>query len=429
MTQYLIKPSQISGRLTLPSSKSHTLRALTFALMAKGVSHIRSYLPSPDTNAMVKALRLLGAVVDVTDHEIAVDGTAGNLNRAEDVIDCGNSGQVLRFIGALSALMPNYTILTGDHSIRHNRPVIPLLDGLTQLGAFAASSRGDGFAPIIVRGPLTKDKATILGVDSQPVSGLLIAACFGPHPIVLHVEKPGEKPWIGLTLHWFEKLGIPYANENFERYALQGRSNLKAFDYIVPGDFSSAAFSIAAALVTHSELTILPVDMDDPQGDKAILPLLEQMGARFEIATREKTLTVKKGGRLKGARIDCNDFIDALPILAVIGCFAEGETELVNALIARSKESDRIHCIAIELKKMGAQIEERPDGLLIRQSKLQGAKVETHHDHRLVLALSVAAMGASSGESVIVGTAAAGKTYPGFLKDFQAIGAKIEAIQ
>jgi 3-phosphoshikimate 1-carboxyvinyltransferase len=426
--KYLIKPSRISGRLTIPPSKSHTLRALTFALMAKGVSHIQNYLHSPDTNAMVKALRLLGAVVDVTDSEIAVDGTAGKLASAEDVIDCGNSGQVLRFLGALSALMPTHTILTGDHSIRHNRPVKPLLDGLTELGALAVSSRGDGFAPIIIRGPLIKESATILGIDSQPVSGLLIAASFAPHPIVLHVEKPGEKPWISLTLHWFERLGIPYANENFERYALQGNANLKAFDYTVSGDFSSAAFPIAAALLTHSELTIAPIDMDDPQGDKAIISLLQKMGAPLEIDPSQKTLTVKKGAHLKGARIDCNDFIDALPILAVIGCFAEGETELVNAEIARSKESDRIHCIALELKKMGAQIEERPDGLLIRQSKLTGAKVETHHDHRLVLALSVAAMAATSGESIIEGTAASEKTYPGFLKDFQGLGAHIEAI-
>jgi len=426
MSKYLIKPSRISGSLTVPSSKSHTLRALTFALMAKGVSHIRSYLHSPDTQSMIKALRLLGAVVDVTPSEIAVDGTAGKLERTEDVVDCGNSGQVLRFIGALASHMPSYTVLTGDRSIRHNRPVQPLLDGLSQLGAFAVSSRGDGFAPIIIRGPQTKNKATILGIDSQPVSGILIAGAFGPHPIELHVNQPGEKPWISLTLHWFERFGIPYANDNFERYALQGGAKLKSFDYTVPGDFSSAAYPIAAALLTHSELTIYPIDMDDPQGDKAIVPLLEQMGARFEIDSAQKTLTVKKGGPLKGTRIDCNDFIDALPILAVIGCFAEGETEIVNAAIARSKESDRIHCIANELRKMGASLEERPDGLLIRQSKLKGANLQTHHDHRLVLALSVAALAASSGESLIEGVSAAEKTYPGFHKDFISVGAQIE---
>ena len=428
MSKYLIKPSHLSGSLTIPPSKSHTLRALTFALMAKGVSHIQGYLHSPDTHAMVKALRLLGAVVDVSENEIAVDGTAGKLSNAEDVIDCGNSGQVLRFIGALAGLMPSYTVLTGDASIRHNRPVLPLLDGLTQLGAFAVSSRGDGLSPIIIRGPLTKNKATILGIDSQPVSGLLIAASFAPHPIELHVTNPGEKPWIDLTLHWLERFQIPYANEKHERYALQGGTKLGAFHYTVPGDFSSAAFPIAAALLTHSELVLHSIDLDDPQGDKAIIPLLEKMGARFEANPSQKTLTVKKGGHLKGTKIDCNDFIDALPILAVIGCFAEGETEIVNAAIARKKESDRIHCMANELKKMGASIEEKPDGLLIRPSKLKGAKLQTHHDHRLVLALSVASMAASSGESIIEGVSAAEKTYPGFLKDFIALGAHIEAL-
>jgi len=396
--------------------------------MAKGVSQIRGYLHSPDTTAMVKALRLLGSVVDVSDEKLAVDGTAGHLQSAEDVIDCGNSGQVLRFIGALAALMPHYVILTGDKSIRHNRPVLPLLDGLNQLGALAVSSRGDGFAPIIVRGPITREKAKIVSPDSQPVSGLLMAGAFAPHPIELYVENPGEKPWIGLTLHWFDKFRIPYANERFERYAMKGQAKIDRFDYTVPGDFSSAAFPIAAALLTHSELTLSPIDMDDPQGDKAIIPLLKQMGARFEIDPARKTLTVKKGGSLKGMRIDCNDFIDALPILAVIGCFAEGETQIVGAAIARSKESDRIRCIAEELKKMGGDLEERPDGLLIRPAKLKGAKVQTHHDHRLVLALSVAAMAAHSGESVIEGAAAAEKTYPGFLKDFKAVGADIEAL-
>lgn len=426
MSKYLIRPSSLSGRIMIPPSKSHTLRALVFAFMARGISHIRNYLPSPDTRSMIDAIRLLGAIVDISSKEIAVDGRGGDLIPAENVIDCGNSGQVLRFIGAIAALLPSYTILTGDHSIRHNRPIKPLLDGLEQLGAFAVSSRQDGYAPIIIRGPIKGGKAVIPGEDSQPVSGLLIAGSFGQHPLELHVTNPGEKPWIALTLHWLKKLGIPYVNNHFERYAIQGRAQLEHFDTTISGDFSSAAFPIAAALLTHSELTLHPIDMEDPQGDKAIIPLLQEMGAHFEFDASAQTLTVKKGGPLKGRRIDCNDFIDALPILAVIGCFAEGQTELVNAAIARKKESDRIHCIAKELKKMGADLEERPDGLLIRPTKLKAANLETHRDHRLVLALSVAALAASSGESVIDGVFAAEKTYPSFCEDFQAIGAKIE---
>ncbi len=428
MAKFIVRPSRLSGEISIPASKSHTLRALTFASLARGVSKIHRYLHSPDITAMVKAIRLLGSVVDVSKDLILVDGTGGKMQPAEDVIDCGNAGQVFRFLGALSALLPSYTVLTGDASIRHNRPILPLLDGLTQLGALAVSSRGDGFAPIIVRGPLKKDKAVISGVDSQPVSGLLIAGAFAPHPIELQVENPGEKPWVALTLSWFERLKIPYANERFERYAMQGNAKLERFDYTVPGDFSSAAFPIAAALVTDSEITLHSLDMDDIQGDKAIIPILQQMGARFQIDPDRKTVQVKKGSHLKGMRIDCNAFIDALPILAVIGCFAEGETEIVNASNARNKESDRIHCMAVELKKMGADIEERQDGLLIRRSKLRGQLLQGHSDHRIVLSLAVASLGAHL-ESSIEGVEAAAKTYPTFLEDFQSIGAEIEGIR
>jgi 3-phosphoshikimate 1-carboxyvinyltransferase len=427
MTQFHIRPSVLHGRLAIPASKSHTLRALVFSLMAHGTSRISHFLPSPDTSAMIQGVRLLGARVEASPTELTIHGTGGKFSPADDVIDCGNSGQVLRFIGALAALSPTYTILTGDDSIRHKRPIQPLIDGLSRLGAFAVSSRGDGFAPIIVKGPLTKTKTSLSGEDSQPVSALLIACSFLPHPIEIEVTHPGEKPWINLTLHWLNKFGIACENHSFERYRLAGNAHVKAFEYTVPGDFSSAAFPIAAALLTHSEITLHPIDMDDPQGDKAIIPLLQQMGAHFVIDPKKQTLTVKKSPPFKGRRIDVNDFVDALPILAVIACFAEGETEIYNAAIARNKESDRIHCIALELKKMGADIEERPDGLRIRPSPLHGAHLETHHDHRLVLALSVAAL-AATGESTIDGIEAADKTYPTFLADFRAIGAKIECV-
>ena len=151
------------------------------------------------------------------------------------------------------------------------------------------------------------------------------------------------------------------------------------------------------------------------------------MGARFAIDRTSQTLTVKKGPSLRGRRIDINDFVDALPILAVLGCFCEGETEIVNGSIARKKESDRIACIARELKKMGASLEERSDGLLIRHSPLRGVSLETHRDHRLAMALTVAALGAQ-GESTIHGVEAAAKTYPTFAADFESVGAAIEIV-
>ena len=422
MDKYRINPSKLHGALSVPTSKSHSLRAILFAALAKGTSKIAHYLPSPDADAMIAAVRMLGAEVKVIGNHLEIRGVAGKPHTADDVIQCGNSGQVLRFVGALAGLMLTYTIFTGDASIRHNRPVKPLLDGLTQLGAFATSSRGDGYAPILIKGPLTHSSAKIEGQDSQPVSALLIAGAFAPHPIEIHVIHPGEKPWIDLTLHWFDRLKIRYQRKEYSYYRMEGNSYIEAFSYEVPGDFSTAAFPIAAALITNSELTLHNIDMNDVQGDKAIIPILQKMGARFAIDG--KTLTVQKGSHLKGMRIDINDFIDALPILAVIGCFAEGQTEIVNAAIARAKESDRITAIATELKKMGARIEEKPDGLIIHHSTLHGAELNTYHDHRLVLALSVAALAASS-PSTIHGVACAAKTYPTFYDDFRAIGANI----
>ncbi len=421
MSSIQIGPSKLQGEIVIPPSKSHTLRALLFALMAKGKSRISRYLHSPDTTAMVEALCSLGAKVEAAKEELIVEGVDGKLSAAEDVIQCGNSGQVLRFIGALASLSPSYTVLTGDRSIRHNRPIQPLLDALGKLGAMAVSSRLDGRAPIIIRGPIQGGKTSLRGEDSQPVSALLITGAFVP--IEIDVIEPGEKPWIGLTLHWLDKFHIPYENHQFKRYKTKGGALLSAFDYSVPGDFSSAAFPIAAALLTGSELKLNCLDREDVQGDKAILPLLEKMGAKFEIGPQ--SITVKKTSGLKGTRIDVNDFIDALPILAVIGCFAEGKTEIVNGAIARTKESDRIGSIATELKKMGAKIEERADGLTIHSSPLRGASLNAHQDHRIAMALTVAAL-AATGETTLHGIEAAKKSYPTFFEDFRFLGAQME---
>jgi 3-phosphoshikimate 1-carboxyvinyltransferase len=423
MANARINPGKLQGEIVIPGSKSHTIRALLFALMAKGKSKIHNPLPAPDSFAMLDAIRTLGAKVDMENNTtLIVEGVAGKLHPAEDVIQCANSGQVIRYVGAMAALASSYTILTGDLSIRHNRPLLPLLDGLEQLGAFAASSRLDGFAPIIVKGPTKGGKAKIAGEDSQPVSALLMLGAFVP--LELQVTNPGEKASVGLTLNWFDRLGISYENKNFEHYKMKGKGQLKEFEYSVPGDFGSAAFQLGAAIVTHSEVTLHNVDMKDVQSNKAIIPALESMGAQFE--SHGSKLHVKKTQSLKGTRIDVSDFTDALPILAVIGCFASGKTEIVNGAMARQKESDRIHCIATELKKMGADIEEKPDGLIIKPARLHGAHdLQSHQDHRIAMALSVAALGAHGG-SVIHGIDCVAKSYPTFFQDLFHMGAALE---
>jgi 3-phosphoshikimate 1-carboxyvinyltransferase len=417
-----IEPSSLGGSIHLPSSKSHTLRAILFAALSQGTCHIENYLPSPDTYAMIDAVKSLGASVCITPSSLKITGVCGCLKKAQTTIDCGNSGLVLRLIGALSALTKEKTILTGDHSICSNRPVMPLIDALTQLGVKAYSLHDNHFAPICIEGPFTQSTATIDGADSQPVSGLLIAASFAPYPVEINVVNPGEKPWVDLTCDWLKKMGISFERKGYTYYRLQGSAKIAPFSYTVPGDFSTAAFPIAAALLTQSQITLHNVDMSDVQGDKAIIPLLEKMGAKFTIENH--SLTVHPVPCLQGISVDINDMIDALPILAVIGCFSHGKTEVFGAAIARKKESDRISCIVKELKTMGADIEEKPDGFIVHRSLLSGANLFSHHDHRIALSLAVAALAAKT-PSTLLNTKCIEKTYPDFVGNFQKIGARI----
>lgn len=427
MTQYLVKKSTLKGEIVIPPSKSHTLRAILFAALANGKSIIRNYLPSTDTKAMIEACRQFGATLDVSPDKIEIIGISGKLNHTQDVINAGNSGIVLRFCAAIGALAKHPVVITGDHSIRHQRPMKPLLDSLSQLGVSTASMRGDDYAPVIIQGPLKSGKTVVNGEDSQPVSALLIASAFASGPMEIEVKNPGELPWIGLTLDWFDHLGIKYENHDYKRYCLFGNSRYDGFEYRVPGDFSSAAFPIVAALITDSELLLKNIDMDDPQGDKELINVLKKMGADIQIDEKGKTLHVKKGGVLKGMKIDINNFIDAITILAVAACHAEGETIIYNASVAKQKECNRIQCIATELKKMGADINETENGLHIRKSALKGAEVYSYNDHRMVMSLAVAAMNAE-GETVISSTECVSKTFPSFLSDFQALGANIQAL-
>ena len=432
---YQITPSMLSGIGSVSSSKSHSLRAILFASMAEGSSVIHNLLASPDAEAMIAACVAIGAGIRQEGNTLYIDGTGGKLCPPANVIDVGNSGQALRFVGAMAALIPNYTVLTGDHSICTLRPMAPLLDGLSQLGVFAVSSKGDGRAPVIIKGPVssTERAITMDGSDSQPVSALLMLAAFLEGTTTITVIHPGETPWIGLTLDWLTRLGVNYTNEDFHRYTVIGGSALTdsraivGFNYTVPADWSSAAFPIAAALVTNSEITLEHIDFADSQGDKEILLALEKMGAQFTKDSATGRLQVHSHDGLYGAKLDVNAIIDSVPVLAAIACYATTPTTLVGAAIARQKESDRLSAIAQELRKMGARIDELPDGLIIYPSALHGAQMQSHHDHRIAMATAIAALGAK-GMSTISNTDCVAKSFPGFAKTMNSWQAAIQEI-
>lgn len=423
MPHACVSQSVLTGTMTIPASKSQTLRSILFASLASGVSRIKNPLDSPDTYAMIQACIQIGAQINAFDNELEIIGVNGQPKTPDDIIDAGNSGQVLRFIGAIAGLNHGYTVITGDHSIRYNRPVAPLLSGLQQLGCVAISTKQDGKAPIVIKGPMRGGRIEIEGQDSQPVSGLIIASAFAPLPITIHVLHSGEHEWVALTLSWLSRLGIPYQAHGFHDYQLLGKARYSGFSYQVPADFSSAAFPIIAACVTHSRIVIHHLDRDDPQGDKQLIDILIANGLNITWNGGHMIIDARDFN-IPGMHINMNPIIDALPILAVLACFAQSESILFGAEIARHKESDRLKAITMELRKMGAIIEELPDGLKISPSMLKGSEVTSHSDHRIAMALAVAGLGAL-GQTKIIDIQCIHKSFPGFVKAFQDLGANI----
>lgn len=418
--------SLLKGALSVPPSKSHTLRAILLAAFAKGKSFIYHPLASPDTDAMCCACELLGATIHKLPSHIEITGNGGTIPPVDGIIDAGNSGLVLRLCTGLAALSNQPIVVTGDHSIRHRRPMAPLLSALRQLGVEVRTTKGDERAPLIVQGPLLHQRASLEGEDSQAISALLLLGTLAPFPLTIEVLNPGEKPWIDMTLYWLRKLHLPYEHRDYTWYRTQGSGSYQGFSYHVPGDFSSAAFLMAASLLTHSPLTLHGLDMQDPQGDKIVLSHFCSMGAEYTYCAQTQTLQLYPHPTLQGLAINMNDCIDALPILAVVACFATTPTTLYGAAAAKHKESNRLLAITQELQKMGGVIHPSSDGLTIYPSRLQGATVYSHEDHRIALALAVGALALSS-PTTITATSCIRKTFPSFVEDLSGIGANIQA--
>jgi 3-phosphoshikimate 1-carboxyvinyltransferase len=424
----IIQPSQLSGRLVVPPSKSQCLRAILFAGMAGGQSEIRNVLESPDVEAMLTAITALGANYQRAGNVIKIHGVAGQLKFPQIPVDAGNSGIVLRFIAALVANLSHPVVITGDTSICHQRPIYPYIEGFSAWGVSCESVHATGYAPIKVCGPIARDVTMCVeGADSQIVSGLLIAASQAAGRQVIQVKNPGERPWVDLTLSWLQRFGVKVIRDRYYRYQIDTQTTIPAFDYTVPADFSSMAFPLVAALITQSSLQLTGIDFKDEQGDKHLIDVLISMGANIRMDVERGNLQVMPGAKLKNRVISVNAMIDALPILAVVGCFGEGEMRLVDAAIARHKESDRIAVIATELNKMGASIVTTADGCVVQPAPLYGADLHSHQDHRIALSLTVAAL-AAKGKSTIHDVNCMEKSYASFIHDMLSVGADIKEV-
>lgn len=404
----------------MPASKSHTIRAAAIAALADGRSTLVRPLASADTEAALRAVSALGARVQPHADSIDIDGVGGAPTAATGTIDVANSGTTLRVMSAVAALAGGTTHLTGDLQIQ-SRPIGPLLGALSQLGAEAISDRGSGCAPITITGPMRGGHCEIECQTSQYLTALLISCPLAAGDTHIDVTLLNERPYVSMTLDWLDRQGIRYHHTDLMEFDVPGTQSYRPFERVVPADFSSATFFLCAAAVTGSEITLLGLDMDDPQGDRAVVDYLRQMGAEIQIDGLQMTV---RGGALTGGEFDLNATPDALPAMAVTACFAEGETVLRNVPQARIKETDRLAVMARELGKMGAQVEELDDGLVVSSSRLHGASVEGHGDHRVVMALAVAGL-AAQGETTIDTAESAAVTFPNFVKLMQSLGAEM----
>jgi len=420
----IVRKSRLKGEVVIPASKSHTIRAVAIASLAAGESAIRSPLASGDTQAAVNCYRALGARIDTSDSKLwKVTGTDGEITTPRESIDVGNSGTTLRIaMGSAALARKGRTItFTGDEQIQ-TRPVGPLMDALGDLGAKCASLRNNGRAPLEVTGRLTGGKTTIACHTSQYLSSLLLCTPLAAGDTEIDVTLLNEPGYVQMTLDWLDKQQIEYENQQFCKFKIKGGQSYKAFDATIPADFSSATFFLCAAALAADEVTLLGLDFSDSQPDKAVVDYLKAMGADISI---EPTSVTIKAAPLKGTEIDMNKTPDALPAMAVTAAYAEGTTKLVNVPQARSKETDRIKCMAEELKKMDVDVEELPDGLIIRHSRPKPAELNGRSDHRTVMALSLAGL-SLDGQCTIDTAEAMSVTFPDYVQLMKGIGANME---
>ncbi len=423
-----IRPSKIEGSIAIPSSKSQSLRAILFASLANGKSTISGVLPSMDIEHMITACRIMGATIDREEACLSIVGVSGKVESFSDVVNAGNSGIILRFLSAVASLSSSPFVITGDSSIRYRRPMEDMMVALKRGNVDVKSLKGDAFAPLIIQGPLKEKDIFLKGGDSQPVSAFLIAAACRDVETDLHIENPGEKPWILLTLEWLLELGVPFkASADLKLIQVFGQGGFQSFDYRVPGDLSSLAFPLIAALICRSSISIKNVNLEDAQGDKKLIEILKIWGADISFNSTSNTLLVDGRAKLKSGEVDIKECIDALPALAALSCFIEGTTIIRGVSGARDKESDRVEAMHKELTAMGANIKIENDSMIIKKSALNGAILKSHRDHRVIMALSIAAL-AAKGETYIEDVSWINKTYPSFVEDFVALGANMELI-
>jgi len=416
-----VEKSKIRGEINCPSNKSYTHRGIFLASLAGNNSKVKNVLLSADTKATIEACKKFGAVIEVNDSDIIVKKSIKiGINVPE--INTENSGTTIRIAIGIASLFSEEIILTGDASLQ-KRPMQPLLDALSSIGAKCSSTNGN--PPIKIKGSIIGGDIRIPGnLSSQFISSLLISAPLTKNGINLTIEGDlVSKPYLDATIATMRKFGvsvktlIPYKKYNITPQIYKNTT------FSVPIDFSSLALLLSCTVLNGEDVVIKGSMGNLPQGDEAFIDFLEQLGVSVTINDNE--IKIKSPEKLKGGKFDLRNSPDLLPPLAILSLISSKPIEIANVKHARLKETDRIAILARELPKIGIKVYEKEDGLILESSdSLMGAKLDSENDHRLFMAFCIA--GTYIGNCIVTDSKSVEVSYPNFIEEMNRLGAKIE---
>ncbi len=431
----LIHPTQeLYGATAVPGDKSISHRAAMFAALAEGRSQVRNFLPGGDCQATLGVLRGLGVAIEaISPSELLIDGVGlDGLQEPAAALDCVNSGTTMRLMAGLLAGQRFFSVLSGSPQLT-KRPMGRVVEPLRQMGAAIWGRQGGKLAPLAIQGARLHDIDYALPVASAQVkSAILLAGLYSDGLTI--VRQPG--PARDHTERMLAAMGAPIRVLGLVVTSERPKRPLAPLDITVPGDISSAAFLLAAGLLTpQSHLTITGVGVNPTR--TGILDILQMMGGdirldnpREEAGEPVADIVVQHSG-LHGVEIGGDLIvraIDELPVLAVLATQAHGRTVVRDAAELRVKETDRIATVAAELRKLGAHVEEHPDGFAVEGPvELHSAPVWSHGDHRLAMALAVAGL-VASGPVLVEEAECVSDSFPGFERVLQVLGVEMENV-
>jgi 3-phosphoshikimate 1-carboxyvinyltransferase len=408
----------IHGSIRPPGSKSITNRALVCAALAEGTSTLTGALDSEDTRVMIESLRQLGIRITSFDdgRRLEVDGCGGKIPASQADLFVGNSGTTIRFLTAMVTLGHGTYRLAGIPRM-HQRPIGDLAEALRQLGSDVTCESPGDCPPVVVRASgLRGGTAKIRGdISSQFLSGLLMAVPLAAQPVSVSVEgKLVSIPYVLMTVGVMSSFGVHNFSGKPTGCYVHAPQPYRGTCYEIEPDASAASYFWGAAAINAGRVEVEGLSSHKLQGDVKFVDCLEQMGC---LVSREQSSITVEGRPLRGIDVDMNDISDTVQTLAVVALFADGPTTIRNVAHIRHKETDRIGDLARELRKLGASVEERADGLTITPGPLRGAAIDTYNDHRM--AMSFALAGLRIPGVVIRNPGCTAKTYPHFFEDLK----------